>query len=90
MTDFSVVTGGAGFVGKHLVRKLRARGERVRSFDLAAPAHEDDVQGSIDVGKRADLVVLNRNLFDIDPYEISDAYVTMTLFDGQIVYQRTE
>ena len=50
----------------------------------------DDVQGSIEVGKRADLVVLNRNLFDIDPYEISDAYVTMTLFDGQIVYQRTE
>jgi len=41
------VTGGAGFVGKHLVRKLRARGENVRSFDLAAPAHEDDVQGSI-------------------------------------------
>lgn len=47
MTNFSVVTGGAGFVGKHLVRKLRARGERVRSFDLADPAHEDDVQASI-------------------------------------------
>jgi len=50
----------------------------------------DDVQGSIEPGKRADLVVLNRNLFELDPYEISDAYVTMTLFDGRTVYQRAE
>jgi predicted amidohydrolase YtcJ len=50
----------------------------------------DDKQGSIEVGKRADLVVLNRNLFELDPYEISGAYVTMTLFDGRTVYQRAE
>jgi hypothetical protein len=50
----------------------------------------DDRQGSIEVGKRADLVVLSRNLFAIDPYEISDVYVTMTVFDGRTIYQRTE
>lgn len=47
-------------------------------------------QGSIELGKRADFAVLNRNLFEIDPYAISDAYVTMTVFDGRTVYQRTE
>jgi predicted amidohydrolase YtcJ len=46
--------------------------------------------GIISSGKRADLVLLNRKLFDIDPYEISDKYVTMTIFDGRTLYQRTE
>lgn len=47
----------------------------------------DDVQGSIEVGKRADLLVLDRNLFDIPASEISDAKVTMTIFDGRTVYE---
>ncbi len=50
----------------------------------------EDKQGSIEVGKRADLVVLDRNLFEIDSYEISDASVTMTIFNGRTVYTRTE
>ncbi len=44
-------------------------------------------QGSIEVGKRADFVVLDRNLFDIPPSEISDAKITMTIFDGRTVYE---
>lgn len=47
MSETTLVTGGAGFVGKALVQKLRAAGERVLSFDLAEPAHVDDRQGSI-------------------------------------------
>jgi imidazolonepropionase-like amidohydrolase len=46
----------------------------------------ENEQGSIGVGKRADLIVLDRNLFEIRASEISDAKVTMTIFDGRTVY----
>ena len=45
---------------------------------------------AIEVGKRADLVVLDRDLTAGDAYGITDATVTMTIFDGRTVYRRTE
>jgi len=50
----------------------------------------DDKQGSIEPGKRADFVVLDRNLFEIPSSEISEAEVTMTVFDGRTVYTKVE
>lgn len=46
----------------------------------------DDRQGSIETGKRADFVVLDRNLFEIPSADISDAKVVMTVFGGEDVY----
>jgi predicted amidohydrolase YtcJ len=46
--------------------------------------------GSIEVGKKADLVVLKRNLFDIPTEEIGDVNVLMTMFEGQVVYRDSE
>ncbi len=46
----------------------------------------DDRTGSIEVGKLADLIVLDRNLFAIKPEEISEARVLLTLFGGKPVY----
>jgi predicted amidohydrolase YtcJ len=41
--------------------------------------------GSIEIGKKADLVVLERNLFDIPTEEIGDVKVLMTMFEGNAV-----
>ena len=43
--------------------------------------------GSIEVGKAADLIVLDRNLFDIPPHEIHRAKVLWTLLEGKTVYR---
>ncbi|MGI9237679.1 MAG: amidohydrolase [Woeseiaceae bacterium] len=44
-------------------------------------------QGSIEVGKRADFVVLDQNLFELPAAEINEARVVMTIFDGRTVYE---
>jgi predicted amidohydrolase YtcJ len=46
----------------------------------------DNVSGSIEVGKLADLVVLDRNLFAIPAKQISDTKVLLTLFGGRPVH----
>jgi predicted amidohydrolase YtcJ len=45
---------------------------------------EDDL-GSIETGKLADLVVLDRNLFEIDRYDIQNAKPVAVIMEGEIV-----
>lgn len=47
---------------------------------------EERESGSLEAGKLADLVVLDRNLFAIPPGEISEAKVLWTLFEGKTVF----
>jgi predicted amidohydrolase YtcJ len=49
--------------------------------------HEEALTGSLEVGKRADLVVLERNLFDIPEVEIHRVKVLLTLLDGEEVFR---
>jgi predicted amidohydrolase YtcJ len=50
-------------------------------------ARSERITGSIEVGKAADLVVLDRNLFEVPPSELQHVHVLLTLLDGQPVYQ---
>ncbi|MGN7781885.1 amidohydrolase [Mycolicibacterium sp. 22603] len=47
----------------------------------------EDKVGSVEVGKLADLIVLDRNIFDIDPHDIHTAGVTMTMMNGQVRHE---
>ncbi len=49
---------------------------------------QEDRKGSIKVGKLADLVVLDKNLFEVPAKEILNARVDLTLVDGKIVYEK--
>lgn len=58
------------------------------TINSAYAAFEEGVKGSIEVGKLADLVVLSDDILTIDPIKIKDVKVDMTVFDGEIIYQR--
>lgn len=55
--------------------------------DASWLAREDTIDGSIAVGKAADLVVLDRNLFDVDAARLRDVRVLFTMLEGRIVYR---
>jgi predicted amidohydrolase YtcJ len=63
------------------------RALRGYTLDAAYQLRLEDEIGSIEPGKRADLVVLERNLFDIAPYEIHDVQVSRTYVDGKLAYR---
>jgi predicted amidohydrolase YtcJ len=62
--------------------------EAVKSYTInnAYASYEEDIKGSIEEGKLADLVVLNEDILTIDPVKIKDVTVYMTVMDGQIIY----
>ena len=51
---------------------------------------EEKDSGSLETGKLADFVVLDRNLFDIPPNQIHAAKVLWTVFEGKEVYRSGE
>lgn len=48
----------------------------------------DKENGSIEVGKEADMLVLDRNLFEVPVEDIDDTKVLSTIFEGKTVYRR--
>jgi predicted amidohydrolase YtcJ len=65
--------------------------QAVRGFTLggarALGAHYSELFGSIEVGKSADMIVLNQNLFEIPTTDIHKTEVQKTLFRGRVVYE---
>ncbi len=60
---------------------LRAftRGSAFASFD-------DDRLGTLEIGKRADVTVVDRDLFRVAPEDVLQSDITETIIDGEIVY----
>lgn len=56
------------------------------TIEGARLAFDERITGSIEAGKAADLIVLDRDLFAIPPEQISRARVLLTLLDGHELY----
>jgi predicted amidohydrolase YtcJ len=63
--------------------------DTIKAYTLGAAfaGHREKSEGSIEPGKLADLIVLDRDLFKIDPSNVADTKVLLTLVGGKVVYQ---
>ncbi len=62
---------------------------RSYTIDAAYIAGIESYLGSIEVGKRADLVVIDRDIFEVSPEEMAETLVLQTMVDGRVVFDRT-
>ncbi|HEX3227671.1 MAG TPA: amidohydrolase, partial [Pyrinomonadaceae bacterium] len=60
---------------------------RAYTFGSAYAEFQEDEKGTIAPGKLADLVILSRDIFEINPNEIDQVKVVLTIMDGRVVYQ---
>ena len=64
--------------------------EAVRLFTINAAYQslEENIKGTLEIGKYADIVGLERNIYNIPEDEIKDVKVSFTMVNGKIVYQK--
>jgi hypothetical protein len=61
---------------------------RCATINGAYSSFEEDIKGSIEVGKLADMIVLSEDILAIPPMDIMNLEVEMTIIDGVIEYQK--
>ena len=59
---------------------------KMHTINAAYQMHMEQDTGSIEVGKYADLVVLDQNLFEVPTERISETSVVQTILGGKVVY----
>ncbi|MEM6570879.1 MAG: amidohydrolase family protein, partial [Planctomycetota bacterium] len=66
------------------------RMEALHSYTMANAyaAFEEDLKGSLEPGKLADVVVLSKDILECEDAEIMDARVDLTIVGGRVLYQR--
>ena len=60
---------------------------RAYTIDAAYAAFSESSLGTLEPGKLADLVILDRNLFEIPPEELNSVRITTTMVGGKVVYE---
>ena len=65
--------------------RLGAR--RAYTLGAAFAGRREKTEGSIEAGKLADFIVLDRDLFKIEPSEIGKTEVLLTMVGGKVVYE---
>jgi len=101
----SPVTTYNPFIGIHeAVNRLTAKGTafgenqkidvleaiRLYTYNGAYASFDEDIKGSLEPGKLADLIVLDRSILKTLPQELKDIQVELTILDGDILFERSK
>lgn len=62
-------------------------GLKAMTINVAYQYGEQDAKGSLEPGKLADLVILDKNPLKVDPMAIKDIKVVETIKEGKTIYQ---
>lgn len=81
-------TRGSGQVINAAERVSASEALRAKTIDAAWQTHSDEVAGTIEVGKFADLVQLDVDPLAVDPEAIAETSVLQTFVGGKAVYSR--
>ena len=75
----------AGFVPEQRLTVAQA----IDGYTLGAAfaGRREKTEGSLEIGKLADLIILSQNIFDIDPHKIAATKVVTTIVGGRLVFQ---
>lgn len=75
----------AGFVPEQRLTVAQA----IEGYTIggAFAGRREKSEGSLEVGKLADLIILSQNIFDIEPRKIGATKVVTTIVGGRLVYQ---
>ena len=68
--------------------EIPSRADALRFYTIGSawPAHDDDVRGSLEVGKLADLAVLSKDYMTVPVAEVGGIESVLTMVGGKVVY----
>ncbi len=69
-------------------RILPERALRGYTIDAAYTSFEENIKGSIEAGKLADITILDEDLTNIEPERIKDIQVMATMIGGEFLYEK--
>lgn len=89
VTRTAAPNAGQAYAGKLTAQPGMPRAEVLRAITLNAAytLRQEKDSGSLEVGKLADMIVLDRNFFTIPAEDIANIKVLQTVVGGKIVYQ---
>ena len=71
-------------------KMTREQALRSYTLDAAYGAFEEDIKGSITAGKFADFTIYDQDIMKVAEDKLMDTKIAMTIFDGEVVYEKMD